>query len=162
MKQPRLWTAAIIAVALLATAGVGADALLGQEEAEGHRGFMAAKGRVTYRVYCASCHGPEGTGNGNLAQFLTVPPIDLTRLAIDSGGEFPTELVLQSIDGRKEIRGHGGKEMPVWGDVFQDSLSERTPQSGETGEERAQRKVTELTLYLQTIQRAAEGEPDEE
>ncbi len=124
----------------------------GQEELEGHRGFMAAKGRVTFRSYCSSCHGVEGTGNGNLAQYLTVSPADLTLLSRDNNGDFPAERVRQTIDGHQAVRGHGSREMPVWGEVFQDSLSEQAPTPEETGEERAGRKIAELVLYLETIQ----------
>jgi hypothetical protein len=42
--------------------------------------------------------------------------------------------------------------MPVWGDVFQSSLAQDSAASGESGEERAQRKIKELVLYLESIQ----------
>ena len=43
------------------------------------------------------------------------------------------------------------KEMPVWGDVFQTTGAE--PSGGdETAEERAQRKIRELVLYLDSVQ----------
>ncbi len=155
MKDTALRTSTLIAcgLALLLFAGAGPTLPAAQqEEPEGHRGFMAAKGRVTYRVYCASCHGANATGNGNLAQYLTVEPTDLTRLSLENDGEFPAQLVTEAIDGRRPVRGHGGQQMPVWGDVFQSSLSEQTPSGGETGEERALRKIAELVLYLETIQ----------
>ena len=138
-----------------------AGALPESGEPAGHKGFMAANGRVSFRVYCSNCHGPEAKGNGNLAQFLTVPPSDLTRLAEENGGEYPAEAVAAAIDGTTGVQGHGAQEMPVWGDVFQHSLAE--PAGGdESGEERAQRKITELVLFLETLQEGSgEGDPEE-
>jgi mono/diheme cytochrome c family protein len=165
MKRPRssLTGGVALAVTLLMLGTLSpTPAVSGREETGGHRGFMAAKGRVTYSAYCSNCHGAGGTGNGNLARYLTVSPSDLTRLAIENDGQFPAELVRQAIDGRKEVRGHGSQDMPVWGDVFQDSLSEPAPNTEETGEERAQRKVAELVLYLETIQQEGASSPQGE
>lgn len=158
MNVARGWTFIGLALGLaLVVGGTPGPALaLFEEEPEGHRGFMAAKGRVTYRVYCSNCHGAQAKGNGNLAQFLTVQPSDLTRLAATHDGEFPTEAVTVAIDGTKKVRGHGAQEMPVWGDVFQHSLAEPTT-ADESAQSRARRKITELVLYLQTIQVVEEG-----
>ncbi len=166
MHKTRGWTSAGVALAIAALLLIELGPALAagdQEEPEGHRGFMAAKGRVTYRVYCASCHGPNATGKGNLAQYLTVRPSDLTRLSQENGGEFPTSLIKQVIDGRRPVRGHGGQDMPIWGDVFQSSLSEEAPSGSETGEQRAQRKLDELVLYLETVQvKADDAQSDSE
>ena len=43
-------------------------------------GCVAANGRVSFRLYCASCHGEDGEGNGPVAKFLTIEPADLTRI----------------------------------------------------------------------------------
>jgi len=43
------------------------------------------------------------------------------------------------------------KEMPVWGDVFQTSSQMASGDDNE-GERRAQRKISELVLYLGSIQ----------
>lgn len=113
--------------------------------------FLVAKGRVTYRVYCINCHGAKGKGDGTLAELLTVKPTDLTLLTKENKGAFPADQVMKSVDGREQIRGHGMKEMPVWGDVFQTSGTQPTG-SDETAEERARRKIRELVLYLDSIQ----------
>jgi mono/diheme cytochrome c family protein len=73
-------------------------------------------GEVIYRRYCAPCHGAEGHGDGPAAAALCPRPPDLTRL--DSS---MPELMKQ-IDGRRTIRAHGTAEMPVWGEVFEESL----------------------------------------
>lgn len=155
MNQTTSWKPTTVALGLtLLCCGVlgPAAAASDQEEPEGHRGFMAANGRVTYRVYCSNCHGAAAEGDGNLAQYLNVEPSDLTVLTAENEGRFPRELLIEVIDGRRAVRGHGGKEMPVWGDVFQHSLSEEVPADDESGEERARRKILELVLYLETIQ----------
>ena len=83
-------------------------------------------GDSTYRLYCASCHGPKALGDGPLASTLRRPPTNLTQLTKTHGGTFPSDLIAQVIDGRKPVKGHGGGEMPVWGDAFSRS-DERTP-----------------------------------
>ena len=47
----------------------------------------------------------------------TRPP-DLTLFAARNGGTFPAALVGKIIDGRQPLPGHGGPDMPVWGDAF--------------------------------------------
>lgn len=135
-----LMLAALMAVALVAVA----------QDPEENPGFLAAKGRVTFRVYCASCHGTSAEGNGNVAQFLTVQPANLKLISERNDG-FSPELIYDIIDGRKDVRGHGAKEMPIWGDVFQDPLVEE-PGYQETGEQRVGRKIRELVYYLESIQ----------
>ncbi len=157
MKQAKVRTSSkglCLLASLLVLAVMPTSALISvaQETPEEHPGFLAAKGRVTYRTYCSNCHGKEGTGDGNLAEYLTVKPSDLTHISEANDGKFPQQEVHQIIDGRKPVRGHGGGEMPVWGDVFQSSLAQDATASGETGEERAERKIRELVLYLESIQ----------
>lgn len=149
MSSSRLWIAVLVLA--LTSGSAGAE----EEESEA-RGFMAAKGRVTFRAYCASCHGPSATGDGNIASYLNVPPADLTAIAARNGGEFPTDKVTEIIDGRRQTRGHGSRDMPVWGDVFQSPLSDTEPGREEAPEERADRKIRELVLFLETIQQSEE------
>ncbi len=118
-----------------------------QEEGEG---FWAANGRTSFRLYCASCHGADAKGNGNVAQYLTVEPADLTRIE-ERYGEWPDERLYEIIDGRAEVRAHGRREMPIWGDVLQSPLSDSL-RTEEEGEERADRKIRELIIFLRTIQ----------
>jgi mono/diheme cytochrome c family protein len=78
-------------------------------------------GQATYMTYCAVCHGVAARGDGPLADQLRVRPPDLTLLAKRSGGRFDEETVRRIIDGRKPVKGHGGPDMPVWGDVFKNT-----------------------------------------
>lgn len=121
------------------------------QQTEPDKAFQISKGRVTYRVYCINCHGAKAKGDGNLAELLTVKVTDLTRLKQENEGRFPADDVAKSIDGREEVRGHGMKEMPVWGDVFQTSVAEPSSEDA-ADEERARTKIRELVAYLETIQ----------
>ncbi len=71
-----------------------------------------------YQRYCQSCHGERGSGDGRVGKYLKVPPADLTQLSEGNDGTFPEERLAKVIDGRNEVRTHGAKEMPVWGQVF--------------------------------------------
>ena len=142
-----------VAVSLFATVGVA----FGEAQKDENPGFLAVKGRITYGRYCANCHGADGKGNGSIAKFLKIPPTDLTRIEKDENGELPYERLRSVIDGRKEVRGHGSRDMPIWGDVFQSPLSEAYANADETGEDRAERMIKELIYFLGTIQTEAEA-----
>ena len=119
-------------------------------EAEESPTFLALKGKVTFKRYCSNCHGVDAKGGGDIAKYLKIPPADLTKIQPGDDGEFPFDEVQGKIDGRQKVPGHGMREMPIWGDVFQ-TLPQLTP-TDEAGEERAQRKIRELLLYLESIQ----------
>src|SRR5690606_21834288 len=70
------------------------------------------------RPYCAVCHGRAARGDGPLADQMKKAPPELTRYAQRNGGVYPSAMVARIIDGRNPLPGHGGPEMPVWGDVF--------------------------------------------
>jgi mono/diheme cytochrome c family protein len=93
----------LLAIALLLAAGCG-----GSEEPQG--------GAALYLRYCASCHGVSGRGDGPAAPALSPPPTDLTR------GMWDVPDLMERIDGRRTIRAHGSDTMPVWGEVFRESL----------------------------------------
>ena len=80
-------------------------------------------GAALYARHCAACHGAEGRGDGPVAPAFTRPPSDLTALARRNGGRFDAARVAAAIDGRSAVAGHGTREMPVWGVVFEDELS---------------------------------------
>ena len=86
-------------------------------------------GKEFYLTYCSSCHGQEGHGNGPVSKSIRVPIPDLTLIRSRNNGVFPLDRVMSAIDGRRDIRGHGSREMPVWGEIFhreQDKAPERT------------------------------------
>jgi mono/diheme cytochrome c family protein len=105
-------------------------------------------GSYSYRTYCASCHGLDAKGDGPLAESLRFRPADLTLIAKRNGGEFPAEKVQRIVDGRSPVKGHGGPEMPVWGDAFRNA---------ETGYDDAQvrEKIRGVVDYLKSLQASA-------
>lgn len=106
----------------------------------------AVAGKGIYTTHCASCHGVDGKGTGEVAQFLTVTPTDLTRLRYAYEGEFPLSEIIAVIDGRKFIKGHGSREMPIWGVAF------RSVEGGKS-EDEATEMVRRVAQYLWSIQK---------
>ena len=107
----------------------------------------ADAGKMYYRQYCATCHGPNGKGDGPLAASLKSKSTDLTQLAKKNGGKFPYMDVLDYIDGEKPVASHGSKEMPAWGETFQsDSAGDPMQQAMVRG------RLMLLTDYIRSIQ----------
>jgi mono/diheme cytochrome c family protein len=75
-------------------------------------------GKQMYLQYCGSCHGRNGKGDGPVSRDLKVKVPDLTGLAKKHKGGYPLDDVMATIDGRRLVRGHGDREMPVWGENF--------------------------------------------
>lgn len=104
-----------------------------------------ADGAEMYRMYCASCHGMSGRGDGPMAEYLRVPPTDLTMLARRQGGAFDEDAVSRAIDGRTRIGSHGPADMPVWGDTFSSSLARG-------GEMVLRERVRAIARHVATLQ----------
>ena len=130
------------ALALIATAVVVAQPE-GEAPQESKR---VARGKVSYNTFCVSCHSESGRGDGSVAETLKVPPADLTSIARRNGGEFPRKEVTRTIDGRKEVRGHGSREMPIWGLSFQD------PGRDARQETDVRRRIDDLVAYIESLQ----------
>ena len=82
---------------------------------------LAAKsssGKQMYLQYCSSCHGKDGKGDGTVSRDLKVRVPDLTGLAKKNKGIYPLDDVMATVDGRRLVRGHGDRNMPVWGESF--------------------------------------------
>ena len=75
-------------------------------------------GEAEYQNNCAACHGANGKGNGQFTEFLKAGTPSLTTLSKNNGGVFPFERVYQMIDGRGEVKSHGSREMPIWGQQY--------------------------------------------
>ena len=88
------------------------------ETPETPRRTVADVGRERFGVQCSACHGLEGKGDGYVGVLLEKPPADLTQIAARRGGTFPALEVAEIIDGRRAVRAHGPREMPVWGERF--------------------------------------------
>lgn len=103
-------------------------------------------GREAYFRYCASCHGEDARGHGEVARSMRLKPPDLTQLARKHHGTFPDSQIKDAIDGRKRIAAHGSTKMPVWGQVFSQE------QTYEPAEAHARSQVRLLVDYLRSIQ----------
>ncbi len=80
-------------------------------------------GKAEFQASCASCHGADGKGKGPVSGQLKVPPADLTLLARNNNGVFPTNAVYETIYGSKTIAAHGNREMPIWGERFNPTMN---------------------------------------
>jgi len=106
---------AVLVVSILSAS----NAAMAQEgSAAGASGGAATAGQQEFREYCAQCHGSDGMGNGPVAPELKRKPANLTVLARNNGGVFPSGEVRDFIVGTKATLSHGTREMPVWGYAF--------------------------------------------
>jgi mono/diheme cytochrome c family protein len=137
------WLGVPVAMAMAVAVGVASSAASPQQPAQ--PGQSRFTGTDLYRSYCAACHGKSARGDGPVGDLLKKRPPDLTAFARKNGGVFPSELVRTVIDGRRPVTGHGGKDMPVWGDAFQQA-------AGGSGEDAVQERIDALTRYLESIQ----------
>lgn len=133
------WTLTACAVAALALPRV-VPVSAGQPAAA--RSIPAGSG--LFSTYCVVCHGADARGTGPLADSLKRRPADLTLLAKNNGGQYPRDMVARIIDGRNPVKGHGGGDMPVWGDAFERSV--------DAGPQAVQDRITALVEYLATVQ----------
>lgn len=78
---------------------------------------------------------------------------DLTVLARNNNGVFPFDRVYQVIDGRQQVRTHGPRDMPVWGNSLRSQSSlyfEDYPPSDTDSSARS--RILALTEYLYRLQ----------
>jgi mono/diheme cytochrome c family protein len=106
---------------------------------------QAPTGAYLFRTYCASCHGTNAQGDGPLAAAMRRKPANLTEILKRHDGVFPADKVFRIIDGRTKVPGHGGTDMPVWGDAFSRSLDGGDPAS-------VKARIDALVAFLETIQ----------
>jgi mono/diheme cytochrome c family protein len=104
-------------------------------------------GADLFKSYCVACHGADAKGTGPLASTLKRKPADLTALAGTNGGTFPSDIVGRIIDGRNPVKGHGGGDMPVWGEALLKT------QGGAGSETAVRDRIDALVDYLRTVQR---------
>jgi mono/diheme cytochrome c family protein len=102
-------------------------------------------GEALFKSYCASCHGVSAKGNGVMAPYLRFRPADLTLIAKRRAGRFEVDEVFRIVDGRTAVAGHGGTDMPVWGDAFRQSAQRYS-------EKAVKARIRALVDYLKTIQ----------
>ena len=135
------WTGSLVTAALLGvTLWAGDTPAIAQATQNNARG-----GAYLFTTYCAVCHGTNARGDGPLANSMRRRPADLTGIAKRNKGVYPSELVNRIIDGRTKVAGHGGPDMPVWGDAFMHSVEGGS-------EESVKMRIQALVDYLETLQ----------
>lgn len=102
-----------------------------------------ASGSEMFNTYCAVCHGKDAKGDGPLASELKIPPANLTLLANNHGGKYPSDYVSEVIlTGPRDAKSHGSKDMPVWGSVFK-SLGDDAS---------VKQRIFNLNKYIESMQ----------
>jgi hypothetical protein len=86
-----------------------------------------------------------------MAAELRQAPPDLTAFTERNNGVFPTDRIFRIIDGR-EVRAHGSREMPIWGDAF------RSAPGGPTADE-VRARIEAIVRYLRAIQQRDANPP---
>jgi len=108
---------------------------------------QAMEGRTYFMRYCASCHGIEADGHGFVAKALTHPPSNLRHLGDRYGTPLPADRIARFIDGRETVTAHGERDMPVWGERFDDIKAD-----GVTREKVMHERLAAIVAYLILIQ----------
>ena len=103
----------------------------------------SVKGPDLFRAHCAACHGSDAKGGGPVAAALRTKVPDLTGLAKNNAGRFPSERVRKQILGDDVASSHGSREMPVWGPIFHQI---------EADQDFGNVRVANLLRYLESIQ----------
>jgi mono/diheme cytochrome c family protein len=103
-------------------------------------------GSVSFDLYCASCHGRQGRGDGPTAASLRTRPPDLTVLARDNRGTFPRARILDFVEGSARSASHGSTEMPVWGPTLRGL---------DASDARVTVRLQNLVAFIESIQQPA-------
>lgn len=143
-------SAAKLRTSCSATAGILLISLSANAFAEG----SADLGKIEYESACAACHGLNGKGDDSVLKSELVKQVpDLTELSRQNNGVFPFESVYQIIDGRKEIKTHGSRDMPIWGAAFKSQASVYFDRMSPFNSESIIRsRILALTEYLHRLQ----------
>lgn len=136
MRYPFVFPLALVAATVLAACVLPAP----KPETTGASDFV---------TYCAVCHGPAGTGDGELAGELAKKPADLTGLSARNNGAFPTTRVMAQIWGYAGAKAQG--IMPNFGPLLE---GEMVPYDGGDGiDTPTPIRLVDLAEYLKTLQK---------
>ncbi|MCX7559142.1 c-type cytochrome [Sulfitobacter sp. F26204] len=109
----------------------------------------APEGAAFFAANCVACHGGDARGAGAADTWLTARPPDLTVLARDNGGVFPTARTLSTIWGDPE-QSHLARVMPQFGGAMADDLVPVEVDGVLTPTPRA---LAGVLAYLESLQR---------
>ena len=104
----------------------------------------STSGQEMYGVYCSSCHGKDGRANTPTAHLCTVPPADLSVLALHNHGIYPAARVAEVLRNGTGKTPTGQGYMPVWQPLLQSMNSESL--------EITELRIRNLTDYVKTLQ----------
>lgn len=107
-------------------------------------------GKREFETKCAVCHGKDGKGAGPYAQELKSPMPDLTTMAKRNGGIFPVKKTFEIIEGAG--KGHGPRDMPVWGHDYTEKASELFPDLPYNQTAYVRTRINALMEYLAQMQ----------
>jgi cytochrome c553 len=141
MRQRVFWLIAVMAVG-------GASAAAGQEPRSTTPPLApeSLNGSLSFDLYCASCHGRTGKGDGPTAAALKTRPADLTTLARRNAGTFPKARVLEFVEGSQRAAAHGSPDMPVWGPTLR---------ALDASDARVTVRLSNLVAFVESIQESA-------
>ena len=138
------WTCGFFAAGLIS--GYARAQAVSQSEAQFQQLIRSTEGPDLFRAYCASCHGSDAKGHGPAAGALKSKVPNLTVLASNNAGQFPSDRVRSVIMGADTVASHGSREMPVWGPIFHQI---------ESDVDRGNVRSQNLVKYLESIQSIA-------
>ena len=138
-----LWVAALIGG--LAAGTAAQQSTVPRVENRPYVAIVSLAGKDNFDAYCAVCHGRDAKGNGPAAPAMKAAVPDLTTIARRHGGRFDAPAVEYVIRGTGKMAtpAHGVEEMPIWGYVFDPTLTDR----GATT-----LRINNLVKYLESIQ----------
>jgi mono/diheme cytochrome c family protein len=148
--MPKIITGLALLAALLAGSATAA-ATTTTKKTTHQPGLSHELGQGDFVTYCAACHGVGGRGDGTVAEYLTINAADLTQLAKKNGGLFPRERIANVIDGRAQVKVHGPRDMPVWGDWFKFEAGSSKAGKG-VSEVIVKERIDGLVNYIESIQ----------
>jgi len=139
------------AVVLVATL-VAAPAL-GHAQAANLENYFDT-GKLEYQSNCAVCHGASGKGDGSFNVLLKKQAADLTVLSKNNGSVFPFNRVYGVISGATDVVGHGPRNMPIWGNYYNDQAASVLAPSYRQADVHAfvRARILALVEYVSTLQ----------
>lgn len=109
-------------------------------------------GKREYQSNCAVCHGTTGKGDGPYAGLGNQAVSNLTVLAKNNGGVYPFARVYEVIDGTKDVKAHGTRDMPIWGNDYKLKAAEYYMDVPYDTDAFVRARILALTEYLYRLQ----------